>query len=141
MLNAEKYKYEIQKILDRGYKVTLNKKTKKVVACEETRCNDCAFWALKSCFWEIEKWLISECKESILDDAETRYLRGVIRPFRNKVDSIKKIREAQNSESICVYVNNDYNCDDVVYLPRFEKGKMYQGMENGKCYTLEELGL
>ena len=141
MLNAEKYKYEIQKILDRGYKAALNKKTKKVVACEETRCNDCAFWTLKSCCCEIEKWLISKCKESILDDAETRYLRGVIRPFRDKVDSIKKIAEAQNSESICIYVNNDYNCDDVVYLPRFEKGKMYQGMENGKCYTLEELGL
>ena len=54
---------------------------------------------------------------------------------------MKKIREAQNSESICIHVNNDYNCDDVVYLPRFEKGKMYQGMELGKAYTIEELGL
>ena len=60
MLNAEKYKDEIQKILDRGYRVALNKKTKKVVACEETSCNDCAFWTLKSGCCEIEKWLISE---------------------------------------------------------------------------------
>lgn len=143
MLNAEKYKDEIQKLLDRGYNVALNKKTKKVVACKEISCNNCAFDSLKSCAYEIEKWLISECTESILNDAEYRYLRGVIKPFRDKVDSISKITERWNSEDICIYVNNDGKgkCDDVVYLPQFETGTMYQGMEENKKYTLEELGL
>ena len=141
MLNAEKYRDEIQKILGRGYTVALNKKTKKFFACGETSCYYCAFCTLKGCSYEMEKWLLSECEESILNDAEYRYLKCVIKPFRDKVDSMKKIREAQNSESICIHVNNDYNCDDVVYLPRFEKGKLYQNMECGKCYTLEELGL
>lgn len=143
MLNAEKYKDEIQKLFDRGYNVALNKKTKKIATCKETRCNNCAFDSLKSCAYEMEKWLISECEKSILNDEEYRYLRGVIKPFRDKVESISKITERWNSEEICIYVNNDGKgkCDDVVYLPQFERGKLYQGMEDGKCYTLEELGL
>lgn len=143
MLNAEKYKDEIQKLLDRGYGVAMNKKTKKVATCKETRCNNCVFDSLKGCAYGMEKWLISECQESILNDAEYRYLKGVIKPFRDKVDSISKITERWNSEEICIYVNNDgkCRCDDVVYLPQFERGTMYKGMEPGKAYTIEELGL
>ena len=137
MLNAEKYRDEIQKILDRGYRVALNKKTKKVVACEETSCNDCAFWTLKSGCCEIEKWLISVCEESILDEVEKEYLRGVIRPFRNEVKSIrKKIQTGEIYEFILIELSFD-----ILVLPRFEKGTMYKGMVTNKEYTLEELGL
>lgn len=141
MLNAEKYRDEIQKLLDRGYDATLNKKTKKIVACKETNCNNCAFFTNKSCVYEREKWLISVCEESILDEVEKEYLRGVIRPFRDKVDSIRKIAESEKIESILIYVNSFNDSKDVIYLPRFEKGKMYQNMKDGKYYTLEELGL
>ena len=141
MLNAEKYKDEIQKLLDRGYDATLNKKTKKIVACRETNCNHCAFFTIKSCVYEREKWLISVCEESILDEVEKEYLRGVIRPFRDKVDSIRKIAESEKIESILIYINSFNDFKDVIYLPRFEKGKMYQNMKDGKYYTLEELGL
>ena len=143
MLNAEKYKDEIQKLLDRGYGIAMNKKTKKVANCKETRCNNCAFDSLKSCAYEIEKWLISECRESILNDEEYRYLKCVIKPFRDKVKSITKITERWNNENICIHVNNDGKgkCDDFVYLPQFERGKLYQGMKENKEYTLEELGL
>lgn len=49
----------------------------------------------------------------ILNEAERQYLSAVIRPFRDQVQSITK----------------------------FEDSTMYKGMELGKEYTLEELGL
>ena len=141
MLNAEKYKDEIQKILDRGYDATLNKKTKKIVACKETNCNHCAFFTNKSCVYEREKWLISEYKEQILNDAEKRYLSAVIKPFRDKVYVIQKISQSKKNESIWIFRNDDDSWQSVACLPLFEKGKKFQNMEYGKCYTLEELGL
>ena len=79
--------------------------------------------------------LTLEIEEPILDEAEKRYLRGVIRPFRNEVKSIVKVN-AGNDEYICVRL--DY---DGIPLPYFKKGTMYTGMESDKSYTITELGL
>ena len=132
MLNIEKYKEDI-----------LNSPQANITCCANNLRHDetCANKSCIACKKEALKWLLSEYQ--ILDDAEKRYLRGVIRPFRDKVESISKITERWNSEEICIYVNNDGKgkCDDVVYLPQFERGKLYQGMEACKEYTLEELGL
>lgn len=79
----------------------------------------------------------------ILDDAERRYLAEVIRPFRDSVTSIVKSTISLNSgrfEEIVV----EYDCFEDRFgfdLPPFECGTMYKGMETGKRYTLEELGL
>lgn len=75
-------------------------------------------------------------KEQILDDAEKRYLRGVIKPFRNDVLGIKK-KECVIDEFIAIIIKN---CQ-IIYLPLFKEGTMYCGMEENKRYTLEELGL
>ena len=72
----------------------------------------------------------------ILDDAEKRYLKGVIRPFRKSVISIEKSTIYGEGEAICI----DTEKSDIV-LPPFEEGTMYEGMEVGREYTLEELGL
>lgn len=144
MLNAEKYKNEIQNLLDRGYDATLNKKTKQVVACEEIHCNNCAFCGIKNCFYAMEKWLISEYKNQILDDAEKRYLKGVIRPFRDRVEYIEKCNVSEETEQIFIDIKEYYKKDECLCgygLPPFEMGKMYKGMEDNKKYTLEELGL
>lgn len=138
MLNAEKYKNEIQKLLDRGYDATLSKKTKQVVACEEIHCNNCAFCGIKNCFYAMEKWLISEYKDQILDDAEKRYLKGVIRPFRNEVLGIEKKPGSTFNEWISIVMKDN----ETISLPFFKKSSgMYQGMELRRKYTLEELGL
>ena len=79
---------------------------------------------------------VYECKEEILDEAEKRYLRGVIRPFRDKVIYICKTDNSNGKE----YINVDLD-HDALLLPDFKSNTMYKGMKLEKKYTLEELGL
>ena len=84
-------------------------------------------------------WLEQEYKPPILDDVEKAYLSAVIKPFREKVESIKKFENyysAQEYIHIAMKKGTDY-CS----LPWFRKGTMYKGMEAYKLYTLEDLGL
>ena len=81
------------------------------------------------------KWLDQEHVEPILDDTERAYLSAVIKPFRNRVKYIKKIDYACE-EYIHIQLNSEWTI-----LPHFRKGTMYKGMEVGRKYTLEELGL
>ena len=82
---------------------------------------------------------VYETRGEILDEAEKRYLRGVIRPFRDKVEHIKKIKSIiyEDSDYINIYIEDNNS----ITFPYFESGKMYKNMENNKKYTLEELGL
>lgn len=80
---------------------------------------------------------VFERKEEVLDTAEKRYLAGVIRPFRDKVKYIYKGQVwSNNNEFINIILK-----EDTLDLPYFKKGTMYKGMETGRNYTLEELGL
>jgi len=84
-------------------------------------------------------WLEEEYVPDILTDKEKAYLSSVIKPFREKVESIKKFENyysAQEYIHIAMKKGTDY-CS----LPWFRKGTMYKGMEAYKLYTLEELGL
>lgn len=82
-----------------------------------------------------KKWLDMEHKEPILDEAEKRYLAGVIRPFRKQVKYIEKAKSSEG-EIICIDTKYRY-----MVFPPFEKGTMYKGMHYDHEYTLEELGL
>lgn len=75
----------------------------------------------------------------ILEDAEKRYLGGVIRPFKDKVMYITK--RSVISDSTIEYISIQLAGDEYIWLPRFKKGTMYKGMESDHRYTLEELGL
>ena len=82
---------------------------------------------------------VYEVKQEILDEVEKRYLRGVIRPFRDKVKTIKKGTLNINDEQ---YISINFeNTANNFALPNFKKGTMYKGMGVDKKYTLEELGL
>lgn len=81
---------------------------------------------------------VYESKPEILDETEKRYLRGVIRPFRDKIRGIaKKIDGFKEENFISMEVMNDID----INLPSFKKDTMYKGMKINKVYTLEELGL
>ena len=108
-------------------------------------------------FWEegCQKWLGSEGLSSlltgkakiiklpkqILTDAEKRYLSNVIEPFRDRIMYINKVK-ASRGEYIAIHLNHyTGGLPDSAMLPEFEEETMYKGMELGREYTLEELGL
>lgn len=80
---------------------------------------------------EVENGFIKE----ILDETEKRYLKAVIRPFKNKVVNISKVNFFD-----FYYISIELNNEEI-NLPYFEKGTMYNCMEEDKKYTLKELGL
>lgn len=80
----------------------------------------------------------------ILDDAERRYLKGVIRPFRGRAVFVKKIYHTGytvDCEQIIIRVKSIATLIADIPLPFFKKGEMYKGMKLNREYTLEELGL
>ena len=81
-----------------------------------------------------------EAKVEILDEVEKRYLRGVIRPYSDRIESIEKFIFSTGRAKITITVKdgNDYW---YINLPPFEKDTMYKNMKDDEQYTLEELGL
>ena len=87
---------------------------------------------------------ITKLPKPILDDAEKEYLGNIIKPFRDRVVYIEKIEDDDPEEEyLIVYIEHfkDKSIWEPSMLPNFEKETMYKGMELGKRYTLEELGL
>lgn len=80
---------------------------------------------------------VFERKEEILDEAEKRYLRNVIKPFRDKVQIITK--EVYNSYHKIFNIVIITSANRIEFPPIKEEKKMYEGMKLNKKYTLEEL--
>lgn len=97
-------------------------------------CNSSCIKCKKS----VVKWLLEEYKEPILDEVEREYLKAVIRPFRNKIDTISKFQTWDDSSQ---YIYIEMKDTHIGTLPVFPKGTMYKGMKEGKHYSLKELGL
>ena len=76
----------------------------------------------------------------ILNDKEREYLSNVIKPFRNKIEYIDKYID-ENGEYISLIYRDLSDRTFATAFPSFKKGTMYKGMELGKQYSLEELGL
>ena len=73
----------------------------------------------------------------ILDDAEKRYLNGVIKPFRNKVQVITKHSSAAVGKEYLLITTTNV----AMVFPNFDAGAMYKGMKLNHAYSLEELGI
>lgn len=149
MLEKVSYTYEDLKKSPIGTKVTfendviLVKTTEKRLESEQDVMNIENLKNLKDDYYgkiiKIEEptyKTVYKCKEEILDEAEKRYLRGVISPFRDKVIYICKTDNSNGKE----YINVDLD-HDALLLPDFKSNTMYKGMKLEKKYTLEELGL
>lgn len=78
---------------------------------------------------------VFERKEEILDKAEKRYLRNVIRPFRDKVIEIIKVKDYYQEQYIIIAIKGGRN----LKFPNFEENTKYKNMELDKPYTLSEL--
>lgn len=99
----------------------------------------------KSIRWEDdEPTLIRDIYDpQVLDDVEREYLKTVLKPFYEKVVYVAKYRVPSASGkdgcskeqlSIAFYSGG-------FVFPDFDPGKMYSGMELGKSYKLDELGI
>lgn len=81
---------------------------------------------------------IDEIEKPILTEKEKCYLENVLKPFKDKVEFIRKdFHYSKNQEHIHIGIKNDFDID----FPNFQQGTMYKGMESDRRYTLEELGL
>lgn len=78
-----------------------------------------------------------EIQKPILDDVEKRYLESVLRPFKNRIYSVVKMKITDDKAfiKVCVYGEPSIN------FPYFKKDNMYKGMETNRGYYLKELGL
>lgn len=95
--------------------------------------------SLRKDVWEI-------FEEPVLDKQEKEYLENFLRPFVKRYDKIKITKNNMGSGRFFIGINffafNDGKLTDYINLPYFDKCEhMYEGMDEGKHYTPEELGL
>lgn len=142
MLNIEKYKDEIKAELEKNK--TLGCVVNKLMGntCDDyPKCNDC--------YLKVLDWLLQECKEPILTDKEKAYLKNVIEPKKDDITWIRKWCFYKGTESeytaVTVYEKHptltslNSLCALLFFIVNEEMS--FKGMEVGKTYTLEELGL
>ena len=77
-----------------------------------------------------------------LDACERKYLRTVLRPFKDRIDFIGlfKLHDEVRGDEMYLSVRL-IGYYDSINFPTFKEGKMYNGMTVEKHYTPEELGL
>ena len=87
--------------------------------------------------------LTLEIEQPILDEEERKYLSGVIKPFRDKINFVKKetYYTGKKTYEIIHFESKLEQYKDNTWLPPFEKDTMYKNMTLNKEYKLEDLGL
>ena len=85
---------------------------------------------------------IVKIPKPILDDIEKIYLDNIIKPFRDKVEWVRKFSSPNHRNLEYIKISyQDCTHSNVLNFPDFKVGTMYRGMKIGKAYTLKELGL
>lgn len=131
MKNIEKYKNEIINASHANLTCDVN------VDILNLPCNSCC----KECKKSVVKWLLEEYSEPILDDIERKYLSAIIKPFKNYVTGIIKIKDDYEKGKHYIRIIVKKYTYEYLNLPWFEENTMYKGMKENKKYTLKELGL
>ena len=140
-------------LLKNGYKwIARNKSGKLFVYSVKPRKADSVWYPMENCCYVCKEFvpifqnvrfgdkepvsLEAIVNPQILDESERQYLSAVIRPFRDQVRSITKNQKMNGKEE---YIVIDIGFQ--MFFPDFKSNTMYKGMDLGKEYTLEELGL
>lgn len=88
---------------------------------------------------DIKNYAKRKCEPApVLDDVEKRYLKNVLRPFKDEVNYIVKWQSDSYKSRQFLHIDTRIGN---IQLPYFEKDTMYKNMEDNKHYTLEELGI
>ena len=137
MLNAEKYKNEINYIMENycadGILCAVNK-----ALIHNRKCN----YRCETCKKNAMRWLSQEYKEPVLTDKEKIIIKDIIKafkPFGAEVKCIAKYRHSD--EPTDYYLNFNYENNDELDTFTFNGDELFMGMEVDELYTLEELGL
>ena len=131
MLNIERYREDLKEKGDGLLECNIQFLMGKSYCMRFDGCSACR----KECI----EWLLSEYKEPILTDEEKKYLKAVIEPFKDRVNHLRKYIHLGHGTEYVEFVIDDHTMS--IDLPDFESGTKYKGMELGREYTLEELGL
>lgn len=142
MLNAEKYKKDIEKA-NYCFAIANNE----FINCFKLHtCADCKFDKTLNCGRERFKWLLEEYKEPILTEEDKKILKDVINVFNSFKKEIVDIRKRHICRGCYLYINyvdcgEGVSCIETHTTLPFNGDKLFKGMELNKSYTLEELGL
>lgn len=131
MKNIEKYKNQIINAYHADLSCCVHSDILQLDCVEN--CSECK----KS----VVKWLLEEYSEPILDDVERKYLQAIIKPFKNNVTGITKIKDEYRKDRHYIRIIVKKYEREYINFPWFEKNAMYKGMKENREYTLEELGL
>lgn len=74
-----------------------------------------------------------EIDDDVLSEEEKSYLSNIVKPFRAQVQYIMKDNN-HDFENIVIKLDGQ-----IITLPYFDAGDMYEKMEIGRQYTLDEL--
>lgn len=115
-------------------------------ANRESYVDDCDYYA--KIVQAVEKIMMDDLREKgpkekrILDDVEKRYLKSVIRPFKNDVAWVMLAYDwAYGTKAHLEICCRQNGVESHIQFPPFTPNAMYENMEIGKRYTLKELGL
>ena len=86
-------------------------------------------------------WLTQPYEKPILNEAEREYLSSVIKPYKNNVTCITKVKDEYKENMRYIRIKVRSVGTEYINLPWFKENTMYKGMKDLKDYTLEELGL
>lgn len=135
--NLQHYKEDFEKILTLNYNNPrgLIKLIREKFGCQiELKSGELPTTA-------ILEWMLQPYKEQILGEAEREYLSSVIKPYKNKVTCITKVKDEYKENMRYIRITVRSVGTEYINLPWFKENTMYKGMKDLKDYTLEELGL
>lgn len=126
-------------------------KTWLAVNCDYTKCVNCPFRKVRCDFLSKNSWINNkdlhsdkflnqkvEIEIELLTKEEKEYLEGVIKPFKEVIDFIKKINSINRSVQ---FIHIKLCNGEVINLPYFNVNEYYKNLEVDKQYTIEDLGL
>lgn len=131
MKNIEKYKNQIINAYHADLSCCVHSDILHLDCVEN--CSECKKYVVE--------WLLEEYSEPILDDVERKYLSAIIKPFKNYVTGIIKVKDDYEKDKCFIRIIVKKSTYEYLNFPLFEENTMYKGMKENKKYTLEELGL
>ena len=140
MLNIEKYKNEISQLVNEDNVLSCAIATVAGIRKEKP----CYYQDCEGCHKKCIEWMYSEHKEQILSDEEKDIIRSMIYSLHKIGCTVNYVIKDVNENGIAYfmidYANHAFGYREMMASPYFRKDK-FNGMEIGKEYTLEELGI